>query len=81
VGGIQYRSPLRCNWSLIGDTAMIDLAIVVSILVLLSGTIGLWGGYLLGRADWDRRIAQTRREGSQDYFNASQDFDHVDIET
>lgn len=77
MGGIQYRGPLRCNWSLIGDTAMIhfDLMFIVLILVISAAILGGMGGWFLARAKLHKEIQQARYDATNEYFLASQDYD------
>ena len=81
MGRIQSRSPLRCNRGLIGRVAMIDLIWIVSLLVICAAILGGIGGWCLARVNLYKEIEEARYQGSKEYFNASQDFDHVDIET
>ena len=81
MGGIQYRGPLRCNRSLIGRATMIDLIWIVSLLVICAAILGGIGGWCLARVNLYKEIEEARYQGTKEYFNSSQDFDHVDIET
>ena len=81
MGRIQYCSPLRCNWSLIGDTAMIDLIWIVLLLVICAAILGGIVGWCLARVNLYKEIEEAKWQGSKEYFDASQDYESIDIET
>ena len=81
MGGIQYRGPLRCNRSLIGRVAMIDLIWIVSLLVISAAILGGIVGWCLARVNLYKEIEEAKWQGSKEYFDASQDYEPIDIET
>jgi len=60
---------------------MIDLIWIVLLLVICAAILGGIVGWCLARVNLYKEIEEAKWQGSKEYFDASQDFEHVDIET
>jgi membrane protein YqaA with SNARE-associated domain len=54
---------------------------IVLLMIICAAILGGIGGWCLARVKAHKEIEEARYQGSKEYFNSSQDYEHVDIET
>jgi len=60
---------------------MIDLIWIVLLLVICAAILGGIVGWCLARVNLYKEIEEAKWQGSKEYFDASQDYEPIDIET
>ena len=58
-----------------------DLMFIVLLMISCAARLGGIVGWCLARVNLYKEIEEAKWQGSKEYFDASQDFEHVDIET